>query len=186
MPFGFASGLYDSDTGLVHFGYRDYDPFTGKWTAKDPLLFSGGDSNLYGYVLNDPVDLVDPWGLWEPALEVQPYFPSIPSQIDIENWNISRKNYGLILGTGFIGAGPFGLICGSGPSASWIPDITPNACQQHDNCYDRCAKVCGGDNCRKMCDLKLWDSNPLYGSITYWFGDIVVYNSLEKECGCTQ
>ena len=63
MPFGFASGLYDSDTGLVHFGYRDYDPFTGKWTAKDPLLFAGGDSNLYGYVLNDPVNLVDPLGL---------------------------------------------------------------------------------------------------------------------------
>jgi RHS repeat-associated protein len=62
VPFGFAGGLYDSDTGLVHFGFREYDPFTGKWTAKDPLLFGGGDSNLYGYVLNDPVDLVDPEG----------------------------------------------------------------------------------------------------------------------------
>jgi uncharacterized protein RhaS with RHS repeats len=47
----------------VHFGYREYDPYTGKWTAKDPLLFGGGDSNLYGYVLNDPVNLVDPLGL---------------------------------------------------------------------------------------------------------------------------
>jgi len=65
VPFGFAGGLYDSDTKLVHFGYRDYDPFTGKWTAKDPLLFGGGDSNLYGYVLNDPVNLVDPEGLWD-------------------------------------------------------------------------------------------------------------------------
>jgi len=63
VPFGFAGGLYDSDTGLVHFGFREYDPLTGKWTAKDPLLFGGGDSNLYGYVLGDPVDLVDPWGL---------------------------------------------------------------------------------------------------------------------------
>jgi RHS repeat-associated protein len=54
--------LYDSDTKLVHFGYREYDPFTGKWSAKDPLLFGGGDSNLYGYVLGDPVNLVDPDG----------------------------------------------------------------------------------------------------------------------------
>jgi len=63
VPFGFAGGLYDSDTKLTHFGYREYDPYTGKWTAKDPLLFGGGDSNLYGYVLGDPVNLVDPSGL---------------------------------------------------------------------------------------------------------------------------
>ncbi|WP_052296594.1 RHS repeat domain-containing protein [Nitratifractor salsuginis] len=62
VPFGFAGGLYDSDTELTHFGFREYDAFTGKWTAKDPLLFGGGDSNLYGYVLGDPVDLVDPSG----------------------------------------------------------------------------------------------------------------------------
>jgi uncharacterized protein RhaS with RHS repeats len=49
---------------LVHFGYREYDPYTGKWTAKDPLLFGGGDSNLYGYVLGDPVSGFDPMGLW--------------------------------------------------------------------------------------------------------------------------
>ena len=63
VPFGFAGGLYDRDTGLVRFGYRDYDPVTGKWTAKDPIGFDGGDTILYGYVLNDPVNLVDPNGL---------------------------------------------------------------------------------------------------------------------------
>ncbi len=62
VPFGFAGGLYDSDTKLTRFGYRDYDAYTGKWTAKDPIGFSGGDSNLYGYVLGDPVGFVDPEG----------------------------------------------------------------------------------------------------------------------------
>ena len=62
VPFGFAGGLYDSDTKLVHFGYREYDPQIGRWLSKDPLLFGGGDSNLYGYVLQDPVNLVDPSG----------------------------------------------------------------------------------------------------------------------------
>jgi len=63
VPFGFAGGLHDRDMGLVRFGYRDYDPETGRWTAKDPIGFAGGDTDLYGYCLNDPVNWIDPWGL---------------------------------------------------------------------------------------------------------------------------
>ncbi len=63
IPFGFAGGLYDKHTGLVRFGHRDFDPETGRWTAKDPIRFAGGDTDLYGYVLNDPVNFVDPLGL---------------------------------------------------------------------------------------------------------------------------
>ncbi len=63
VPFGFAGGLQDRDTGLVRFGLRDYDPDTGRWTSKDPIGFAGGDIDLYGYVGNNPVNWVDPWGL---------------------------------------------------------------------------------------------------------------------------
>jgi len=62
IPFSFAGGLYDSDTKLTRFGYRDYDIYTGKWTAKDPIGFAGGDSNLYGYVIQDPVSFTDSVG----------------------------------------------------------------------------------------------------------------------------
>jgi uncharacterized protein RhaS with RHS repeats len=48
---------------VAQLGYRDYDSETGRWTTKDPIDFDGGDSNLYGYVLNDPVNLVDAMGL---------------------------------------------------------------------------------------------------------------------------
>jgi RHS repeat-associated protein len=60
-PFGFAGGLYDSDTGLVRFGARDYDASVGRWTSKDPIRFVGG-MNLYGYVLNDPINWTDSLG----------------------------------------------------------------------------------------------------------------------------
>jgi len=56
QPFGFAGDLYDRDTELERFGARDYDAGTGRWTAKDPIRFGGGDTNLYGYVLGDPVN----------------------------------------------------------------------------------------------------------------------------------
>jgi len=63
QPFGFAGGLYEPPTGLVRFGARDFDPVVGRWTAKDPIGFAAGDSNLYGYVFDDPVNLLDPLGL---------------------------------------------------------------------------------------------------------------------------
>jgi len=63
QPFGFAGGVYDLHTELVRFGARDYDPLAGRWTGKDPIRFDGGDTNLYGYVVNDPVNFVDSNGL---------------------------------------------------------------------------------------------------------------------------
>jgi RHS repeat-associated protein len=63
QPFGFAGGLYDSETKLVRFGARDYDAETGRWTSKDPIGFAGGDSNLFGYVFGDPINLIDSTGL---------------------------------------------------------------------------------------------------------------------------
>jgi RHS repeat-associated protein len=63
QPFGFGGGLYDRDTKLVRFGARDYDADTGRWTAKDPIAFDSEDTNLYGYVLADPVNFKDSNGL---------------------------------------------------------------------------------------------------------------------------
>jgi len=63
IPFGFAGGLYDADTGLVRFGARDYDPGVGRWTGKDPIVFGGSLSSLYAYVDDDPINRSDQFGL---------------------------------------------------------------------------------------------------------------------------
>ncbi|PAT39091.1 RHS repeat domain-containing protein [Vandammella animalimorsus] len=100
QPFGFAGGLYDPDTGLTRFGARDYDAETGRWTAKDPILFDGGDSNLYGYVLQDPVNFVDPEGK-EISIDgdLHPYVNNLltNSRTFQENYDIIKndKNYHL-------------------------------------------------------------------------------------------
>lgn len=73
IPFGFAGGLVDKDTGLVRFGLRDYDPHVGRWLSKDAVLFWGGQANLYAYVDNDPVNFIDPVGAMK--------LPADPSQL---------------------------------------------------------------------------------------------------------
>ena len=67
QPFGFAGGIYDTQTGLTRFGARDYDAETGRWTAKDPIGFGGGSAGLFEYSANDPVNFADYSGLWSPG-----------------------------------------------------------------------------------------------------------------------
>ncbi|CCO23388.1 RHS repeat domain-containing protein [Maridesulfovibrio hydrothermalis] len=38
IPLGFAAGLFDKDTGLIHFGYREYDPETGRFTTPESTV----------------------------------------------------------------------------------------------------------------------------------------------------
>ena len=96
QPFGFKSGLYDPDTGLVHFGARWYDPETGRWISKDPILLEGG-LNLYVFCGNDPVNFADPWGLCEslrmPNGTRIPYPPGVNIYVNMntasDHWNPS-------------------------------------------------------------------------------------------------
>ena len=50
----------DPMTGLVNYGFRDYDPRQGRFTTVDPIR---DGTNWYGYVVNDPLNLIDRYGL---------------------------------------------------------------------------------------------------------------------------
>jgi hypothetical protein len=43
---------------LYYYGYRFYDPVTGRWPSRDPIGERGG-MNLYGFVGNDGIDTWD-------------------------------------------------------------------------------------------------------------------------------
>lgn len=58
--------------------YRHYDPLSGRWTSKDPIRFNGGDTNLYGYVMADPINGIDPTGLFEIIVPTPIYSPVSP------------------------------------------------------------------------------------------------------------
>jgi RHS repeat-associated protein len=62
--FGFTGRELDSETGLYYNRERYYDPTPGRFISEDPIKLSGGDTNLYRYVYNNPTNLVDPSGLY--------------------------------------------------------------------------------------------------------------------------
>ncbi len=65
-PYQFT-GRENDGTGLYFYRARYYSPTLRRFIGQDPIGFAGGDTNLYGYVSNDPVSLrdekgQDPWG----------------------------------------------------------------------------------------------------------------------------
>jgi RHS repeat-associated protein len=62
--FKFSTKYGDAETDLIYYGYRYYNPQTGRWIGRDPIEEVGG-INLYGFVGNDPVNNIDPFGLYE-------------------------------------------------------------------------------------------------------------------------
>lgn len=59
VPFGFAGGVRDEYTGFCHFLLREYDSEIARWNRIDPLGYAAGDIDLYGYCLDDPINLRD-------------------------------------------------------------------------------------------------------------------------------
>jgi len=54
----FSTKPLDTETGLYYYGYRYYDPLTGRWPSRDPIEEEGG-INLYGFVENDGINWFD-------------------------------------------------------------------------------------------------------------------------------
>jgi RHS repeat-associated protein len=61
FPLRFSTKYRDVETGLYYYGYRYYDPLTGRWPSRDPIAERGG-ANLYGFVHNNGIDSIDPFG----------------------------------------------------------------------------------------------------------------------------
>ena len=48
----FSTKPLDAETGLYYYGYRYYDPATGRWPSRDPIEEAGG-VNIYAFVFNN-------------------------------------------------------------------------------------------------------------------------------------
>jgi RHS repeat-associated protein len=62
-PSSFTGRPYDSETGLTHFKFRDYDPTVGRFIQQEPLGLWVAWENSYAYASNNPINMIDMYGL---------------------------------------------------------------------------------------------------------------------------
>lgn len=92
-PWRFSSKRIDPLTGLVHFGKREYDPATGRWTTKDPLGFVEGP-NRYAYSQNNPLTRYDLYGLFSITEAWKSFTDAVSSTLSkIDSFIISQMSY---------------------------------------------------------------------------------------------
>jgi RHS repeat-associated protein len=72
QPFRFSTKFTDTETGLVYYGHRYYDPKNGRFINRDPIEEAGG-LNLYGFCGNNGVNRWDVLG---------------------HSWNVEATDYG--------------------------------------------------------------------------------------------
>ena len=61
-PFRFSTKYDDDETDFLYYGYRYYNPSTGRWPSRDPIYEKGG-LNIYTFVKDNPIGTVDKIGL---------------------------------------------------------------------------------------------------------------------------
>ncbi|MFN9407919.1 MAG: RHS repeat domain-containing protein, partial [Akkermansiaceae bacterium] len=106
---GYTGHHHHAKSGLILTWFRAYDADLGRWLSPEPLGEEGG-MNLYGYVENDPLNGVDPYGLWvwHVVGAAAGFGLDLGAQLAMNGGNLSNVNWGSTLisaGTGALGVG---------------------------------------------------------------------------------
>jgi RHS repeat-associated protein len=75
-PFRFSTKYQDDETDFLYYGYRYYNPSTGRWLSRD-LIGENGGLNLYCFIGNDSIGKADYLGLEQIQIWASAYIPSV-------------------------------------------------------------------------------------------------------------
>jgi RHS repeat-associated protein len=151
VDFGYTGLYYHQPSGLLLAPYREYSASLGRWISRDPLRnaeFKQGP-NLYEYCGDDPINGIDPLGLW--------------------------KVYGNYCGPDWTGGRvePY-TPHPAGYYAAPI-DALDSACRDHDICYYNCRQKFPCDKekrkaCMQSCNNTLYSAA---GAIGGFWGHVI-------------
>ena len=189
QPFGFAGGIWDPQTKLVRYGARDYDAEVGRWTCKDPIGFSGGDTDLFGYVGSDPINYTDPFGLahfgrtnlpgipWLPGASDNPVDNYFGTAISHEQLFFDDTNCGNNEKVKNIGFGPKKKYA-FGPG-KFLPNVNPDGYHMESKYYDDDIMRQAVENVNENWDMNY---NVIWHNCQHYCNTLKTeYNRLERE-----
>jgi RHS repeat-associated protein len=87
QPYTYTGRELDSETGLFYYRARYYDPKIGRFLQEDPVW----DENLYGYCFSNPLNLVDPYGLYSKWVDYLAGYSDVMS-FGISKWLRGEAN----------------------------------------------------------------------------------------------
>jgi len=82
-PYMFTGRRFDFETGLYYYRARYYNPYIGRFMQTDPVGYSAG-INWYRYCRNNPLGMVDPYGLMEVEVDIPIHCIADPSRVGPE------------------------------------------------------------------------------------------------------
>lgn len=95
--FLFTGREWLADLGIYDYRNRMYSPQLGRFLQTDPIGFDAADVNLYRYVGNNPINHIDPLGLYDPddprfnRTKHNPWTDD--KSVDELAWDAERRNF---------------------------------------------------------------------------------------------
>ena len=97
-PFQYTGREFDSETGLRYHRARYYDWAIGRFLNEDPIGLRGG-INFYAYVVNNPVNFVDPSG-YVPCLDINDFVKALDNNAQPYSTGLCGRYVGRALAAG--------------------------------------------------------------------------------------